>query len=104
MAQNQPFALGSVLESNKLNETNYTDWIRNLVLRATNKEDVLDNPLPEEPAADAPAAERNAYRWAVDKDREVSCLMLACMEPELLMQFENNHAAHDMIVVVRDMF
>ena len=56
MAQNQPFALCSVLESNKLNETNYTDWIRNLriVLRAANKEDVLDNPLPEEPAADAP--------------------------------------------------
>ena len=55
MAQNQPFALHFVLESNKLNETNYGDWIRNLriVLRATNKEDVLDNPLPEEPAADA---------------------------------------------------
>ena len=58
MAQNQPFALRSVFESNKLNETNYVDWIRNLriVLRAANKEDVLDNPLPEEPAAGAPAA------------------------------------------------
>ena len=106
MAQNQPFTLRSVLESNKLNETNYTDWIRNLriILRVANKEDVLDNPLPEEPAADAPAAERNAYRRAVDKDREVSRLMLACMEPELQMQFENNHAAHDMIVALRDMF
>ena len=30
--------------------------------------------------------------------------MLACMEPELQMQFENNHAAHDMIVALRDMF
>ena len=48
MAQNQPFALRSVLESNKLNETNYADWIRNLriVLREANKEDVLDNPSP----------------------------------------------------------
>ena len=89
-----------ILESNKLNETNYADWIRNLriVLRAANKEDVLDHPLPEEPTADAPAAERNAYMRAVDKDREVSCLMLVCTEPELQMQFENNHAAHDMIV------
>ena len=89
-----------------MNETNYADWIRNLriVLKAANKEDVLDNPLPEEHAADAPAAERNAYRRAVDKDREVSYLMLACMEPELQMQFENNHAAHDMIVALRDMF
>ena len=106
MAQNQTFALRSVLESNKLNETNYTDWIRNLriVLRAANKEDVLDNPLLEEPTADAPAAERNVYRRAVDKDHEVSCLMLACIEPELQMQFENNHTAHDMIVELRDMF
>ena len=78
----------------------YADWIRNLriVLRAAKKKDVLDNPLLEEPAVGAPAAERNAYRRAVDNDREVSCLMLACMEPELQMQFENNHAAHDMIV------
>ena len=30
--------------------------------------------------------------------------MLACMEPELQMQFENNHVAHDMIVALRDMF
>ena len=45
--------------------------------------DVLDNPLPEEPAADALAAERNAYRRAIDKDREVSYLMLACMESKL---------------------
>ena len=89
-----------------MNETNYADWIRNLriVLRAANKEYVLDNPLLEEPAVDVPAAERNAYRRAVDKDYEVSCLMLACMEPELQMQFENNHAAHDMLVALRDMF
>ena len=62
------------MESNKLNETNYADWIRNLriVLRAANKEDVLDNPLPKEPAADAHAAERNAYWRAVDIDHEVS--------------------------------
>jgi len=69
MARNhQQFSLCSVLEKDKLNVTNYTDWIRNLriVLRAANKKDVLDNPLPEESAACAPAAERNAYRRAVD--------------------------------------
>ena len=106
MAQNQPFSLHSVLESNKLNETNYMYCICNLriILRAANKDDVLDNPLPEEPAVGAPAAERNAYRRAIDKDHEVSSLMLVCMEPELQMQFENNHAAHDMTVALRDMF
>lgn len=82
---NQPFTLRSVLEKDKLNGTNYADWIRNLriVLRAEKKEHVLDNPLPDEPAENAPIAERNAYRKALDADLEVSCLMLACMEPEL---------------------
>ena len=101
-----PFALRSVLEKDKLNGTNYTDWIRNLriVLRADKKEDVLDTPLPEEPADDAPAAIKNAYKKACDANLEVSCLMLACMQPELQMQFETNHAAYDMIVALRDMF
>jgi hypothetical protein len=30
----------------------------------------------------------------------VSCLMLTCMEPELQMQFETNHEAHDMIMAL----
>ena len=30
--------------------------------------------------------------------------MLACMEPELQMQFETNHAAHDVIVALQGMF
>src|SRR5688572_29412961 len=40
----------------------------------------------------------------MDTNLEVSCLMLACMEPELQMQFETNHEAHDMIIVLKDMF
>ena len=42
----QSFSLRSVLEKDKLNGTNYADWIRNLriVLRAEKKEDVLDTP------------------------------------------------------------
>ena len=75
----------SVLEKKKLNGNNYTDWIRNLriVLRAEKKEEVLDTPLPEEPAENVPVAERAAYRRACDATLEVNCLMLACMEPEL---------------------
>ena len=43
----QSFSLRSVLEKDKLNGTNYVDWIRNLriVLRAEKKEEVLDTPL-----------------------------------------------------------
>ena len=89
-----------------MNGTNYADWIRNLriVLRSQKQEEVLDTSLPEEPDANATAADRAAYRKAVDHDHEVSCLVLACMEPELQMQFEANHAAHDMIVVLQGMF
>jgi hypothetical protein len=77
------FTLRSILEKDKLNGTNYTDWIRNLriVLRAEKKEE--DTPLPEEPADDATAAVKNAYKKACDNNLEVNCLMLDCMEPEL---------------------
>jgi hypothetical protein len=53
---NQPFTLRSILEKDKLNGTNYADGIRNLriVLRAKKKEEILDNPLPEAPADNAP--------------------------------------------------
>ena len=102
----QSFSLRSVLEKDKLNGTNYADWICNLriVHRADNKEDVLDTRLPEKLATNATAAEWAAYRKAGYRDREVNCLMLACMEPELEMQFETNHAAHDMIVAPQGMF
>jgi transposase InsO family protein len=104
-ANKQPFSLRSILEKDKLNGTNYADWIRNLriVLRAEKKEDVLDTPLPDEPAENAPAAERNAYKKASDADLEVSCLMLASMEPDLQMQFDG-HSANDMIVALEEMF
>ena len=100
-----PFALRSILEKDKLNGTNYTDWVRNLriVLRADKKETVLDIPIPEEPADNATAALKNAYKKACDESLEVSCLMLACMEPDLQKQFDDQEA-YDMIVALKDMF
>ena len=67
---NQPFTLRSILEKDKLNGTNYADWIRNLriVLRAEKKEDILDTPLPEEPNENTTVVERTAYRKACDAD------------------------------------
>ena len=58
------FALRSILEKDKLNGTNYSDWIRNLriVLRAEKKEDVLDTPLPEDPGENATAAAKPLTR------------------------------------------
>jgi len=77
--------LRSILEKDKLNGTNYADWIHNLriVLRDEKKEEILDTPLPEAPEENASTEEKNAYNKACDADVEVSCLMLTFMEPEL---------------------
>jgi hypothetical protein len=106
MAPSKEFSLCTILEKDKLNGTNYTDWIRNLriILKAEKKEEVIDTPLLEEPDENATLAEKNAYRkaWDVDLDK-VGCLMLACMETDLQMQFESVHV-HDMVVALNDMF
>ena len=51
-------SLRSLLEKGKLNGTNFLDWYRNLriVLRQERNEYILDQPIPEEPAANAPRA------------------------------------------------
>ena len=68
------------------------------------KEEILDTPLPEAPKDNASTVEKNTYKKACDTDLEVSCLMLAYMEPELQMQFENNQAAYDISISLNDMF
>src|SRR3954466_8764322 len=100
-----PFSLRSILDKDKLNGKNYMDWVRNLriVLRSDKKEKVLDTPIPDEPADNAYPALKNAYKIACDDSLEVSCLMLACMEPELQNKFEDQDA-YDMIMTLKDMF
>ena len=79
------FALKSILEKDKLNGTNFTTWYRNLriILKHDKKVHVLEDPLPDEPADTTNATTRNAYQKLVDESNEISCLMLACMEPDL---------------------
>jgi hypothetical protein len=105
MAPTLEFSLRAILEKDKLNGTNYTDWMCNLriILRAEKKEEVLDIPLPEEPDENAILAQKNAYKKAWDVVLEVGYLMLVCMEPDLQMQFESVHV-HDMVVALNDMF
>src|SRR6266540_5915428 len=85
------FTLRSILEKEKLNETNFIDWIRNLriVLKQERKDYVLENPIPPEPAANAPRAERDAYKKHSGDAVDATCLMLATMNSELQKQFEN---------------
>ena len=100
-----PFSLRSILDKDKLNGTNYSDWVHNLriILRSDKKETVLDTPIPDEPADNASAALKNAYKRACDDSLKVSYLMLTCMEPELQKKFEDQEG-YDMIVALRDMF
>ena len=51
-------SLQSILEKDKLNGTNFLDWYKNLriVLKQERIEYILDQPVPDEPAANAPKA------------------------------------------------
>src|SRR5438128_4146628 len=85
------FTLESVLEKEKLNGTNFIDWIRNLriVLKQERKGYVLENPIPPVLAANALRAEKDAYKKHSDDVVDATCLMLATMNLELQKQFEN---------------
>ena len=99
------FALKSILEKDKLNGTNFTTWYRNLriVLKHDKNELIILDPLPEEPAANANATARNAYQKLVDESNVISCLMLACMEPDLQQHFKDV-GAFDMVESLKSMF
>ena len=48
-------SLRSILKKDKLNRTNFLDWYKNLrfVLKQKRKEYILDQSVPDEPAANA---------------------------------------------------
>ena len=104
MATNN-ITLRSILDKEKLNGTNFLDWHHNLriVLKHERKLYVIDQPFPNELAADAPRAEKNAYSKHKDDSLDVTCIMLAIMDPELQKQMEDMEA-YDMIVHLKEMF
>ena len=71
-------SLRSILEKDKLNGTSFLDWYRNLriVLKQERKKYILDQPIPEEPAANAPRAQKDAYSKHRNDSVDVTCLML----------------------------
>ena len=99
------FSLRSILEREKLNGTNFIDWIRNLriVLKQERKDYVLENPIPPKPAANAPRAERDANKKHSDDAVDATCLMLATMNSELQKQFENM-MAFNIVVQLKNLF
>ena len=89
---NQTHSSGSLrplLDKDKLNGVNFLDWDRNLriVLKHERKEYVLNNAIPEEPAAGATRAVRDAFQKHLSNSIDVACIMLGCMEGDLQKQF-----------------
>ena len=74
-----------------------------IVLKQERKDYVLENPIPPEPAANAPRVKRDAYKKHSDDAVDATCLMLATMNSELQKQFENM-MAFDIVVQLKNLF
>ncbi|KAD6118849.1 hypothetical protein E3N88_10120 [Mikania micrantha] len=94
---NSSFALKSILEKDKLNNTNFLEWHRNLkiVLKFAKKHYVLEGPVPSEPEGNTAAA-RKAWEKHNEDAIEVACLMQATMSSDLQKNMEDM-SAFDMI-------
>ncbi|KAK8491394.1 hypothetical protein V6N11_073720 [Hibiscus sabdariffa] len=78
-------SLRSLLQKEKLNGINFLDWFRNLriVLKQERKEYVIEEPVPKEPGANAPRADKDKFKKYMDDMVDVGCLMLATMTPKI---------------------
>ncbi|KAD5960533.1 hypothetical protein E3N88_12005 [Mikania micrantha] len=102
--ENSSFALKSILEKDKLNNTNFLEWHRNLkiVLKFAKKHYVLEGPVPNEPEGNTAAA-RKAWEKHNEDAIEVACLMQATMSSDLQKNMEDM-SAFDMIQQLIGMF
>ncbi|KAK8669753.1 hypothetical protein V6N13_107177 [Hibiscus sabdariffa] len=83
----------------------FLDWFRNLriVLKQERKEYVIEEPVPDEPAANAPRADKDKFKRHIDDMVDVGCLMLATMNFELQKQHENM-VAYEMIQNLKEIY
>ena len=98
-------SLRSILEKDKLNGTNFLDWYINLriVLKQERKEYILDQSVPDEPATNAPKAQKDAYSKHLNDSIDVTCLMLGCMDSNLQKQLMEMDA-YTIIGHLKEMF
>ncbi|KAK8636287.1 hypothetical protein V6N13_004991 [Hibiscus sabdariffa] len=98
-------SLRSLHEKEKLNGINFLDWFRNLriVLKQERKEYVIEEPVPDEAAANAPRADKDKFKKHMDDMVDVGCLMLATMDSELQKQHENM-VAYEMIQNLKEIY
>ncbi|KAK9034021.1 hypothetical protein V6N11_050200 [Hibiscus sabdariffa] len=89
---NNTISMRSLLEKAKLNVINFLDWFRNLriVLKQERKEYVIEEPVPNEPGANAPRADKDKFKKHVEDMLDVGYLVLATMTPKLHKQYEGH--------------
>ena len=109
MANTQTTNRGSLrsLLDKKLNGVNFVDWERNLriVLKYEHREYVIDNALPQEPAAGSARATQVAFQKHLTDTIEVACIMLGAMEGDLQKNFmELSHDPFEMMRQIKEMF
>jgi hypothetical protein len=84
------------MEKEKLatNGTNFTNWALNLriLLNVSQKGYVLEAPLGNSPAEDAPDEEKNVFLTHKEDHSLVHCDILYGLEPELRKRFKNSNA------------
>ncbi|KAK8584245.1 hypothetical protein V6N12_068491 [Hibiscus sabdariffa] len=102
---NNSISLRSLLEKEKLNGINFLDWFRNLriVLKQERNEYVIEEPVPDEPAPNAPRVDKDKFKKHMDDMVDVGCLMLATMNSELRKQHENM-VAYEMIQNLKEIY
>ncbi|KAL4361036.1 hypothetical protein GQ457_04G021110 [Hibiscus cannabinus] len=102
---NNNLSLRSLLQKEKLNGIHFLDWFRNvrIVLKQERKEYVIEEPIPDEPEANAPRANDDKFKKHTDDMLDVNCLMLATMVPELQKKYEDM-SAYEMIQNLKEIY
>ncbi|KAK8667652.1 hypothetical protein V6N13_007800 [Hibiscus sabdariffa] len=86
-----------------LSQQKHDRHTESLVLKQERKECVIEEPVPHEPAANAPRAEKDKFKKHMDDMVDVGCLILATMDSELQKQHENM-VAYEMIQNLKEIY
>ena len=106
MNSNTILPLATILNQNKLMESNFIDWKRTLdiVLTISGCRYVITIPSLPEPELDAPQFKKDLYtKW--NKDNEMArCFIQASMSTVLQHQHQSYKSAYDIISNLKEMF
>ncbi|KAL0394769.1 UNVERIFIED_CONTAM: hypothetical protein Slati_4443100 [Sesamum latifolium] len=94
------------METNKFNDTNYSDWLRNLriVLDFKNQDYVLDKPLPTVlPEGSSPEERLTFEKWHED-NRKVRSIILASMTNEIQKQYDRLEDVPSIMLRMKDVY